>query len=184
MAPEGDATRPTTDRLRESLASMLASQRGLSFDGASVLDAFAGSGACSLELLSRGAAHATLVEANGKAQRTIRRNLAELGAGDAATLVAGDAFRVAEREGVAGSPFSIVILDPPYATEAQKLLQLVMGLAEGGHLAPGALVVHERSAQAEGLPESELLAAGFALAKSRRISQSALDIWRYDGATI
>lgn len=74
-APEGrDVTRPTTDRVREAVSSMLMSARGLTLDGASVLDAFAGSGALGLELLSRGAAHATFVDLDRGACARVRRN--------------------------------------------------------------------------------------------------------------
>ena len=74
-APEGrGVTRPTTDRMRESMASMILSARGLDLSGESVLDAFAGSGAMGLELLSRGAAHATFVDRDRGAVARLRRS--------------------------------------------------------------------------------------------------------------
>ena len=77
-APKGDGTRPTTDRVRESLMSMLASARG-GFEGAVVLDAFAGSGALALEALSRGADRACLVERDGAAAKVVEANARLLG---------------------------------------------------------------------------------------------------------
>ena len=80
-APEGrGVTRPTTDRMRESIASMILSARGLDLSGESVLDAFAGSGAMGLELLSRGAAHATFVDRDRGAVARLRRSAQTLGA--------------------------------------------------------------------------------------------------------
>src|SRR3954463_12948610 len=79
LAPTGQATRPTADRAREALFSMLASRLG-SFEGLRVADLFAGSGALGLEALSRGAAHCTFVETDRAALDAIRRNIAALGA--------------------------------------------------------------------------------------------------------
>ena len=78
QAPKGDATRPTTDRVRESLMSALSSARG-GFEGAVVLDAFAGSGALGLEALSRGAASAHFFEKDGVALRALCANVEALG---------------------------------------------------------------------------------------------------------
>ena len=83
-APEGrGTTRPTTDRTREAIASMILSARGLDLTGDSVLDAFAGSGAMGLELLSRGASHATFVDRDRRAAARVRRSAEALGAGEA-----------------------------------------------------------------------------------------------------
>lgn len=151
-APEGrGVTRPTTDRTREAIASMILSARGLDLAGTSVLDAFAGSGAMGFELLSRGAAHATFVDRDRRAAVRIRRSAAALGAGaDEARALAGDVFALAAR-GLLGAPFDVVFLDPPYAVAAERVSALVDGLAESGQLAPGAVVVYERAAEAGGL---------------------------------
>ena len=84
-APPGDATRPTSDRAREGLFSMLASRLG-SFEGLQVADLFAGTGALGLEALSRGAAHCTFVEKDRAALDALKRNIAKLGAGDRADV--------------------------------------------------------------------------------------------------
>ncbi len=113
VAPEGDATRPTADRTRETLFSMLASRLG-SFEGLKVADLFAGSGALGLEALSRGAASALLVEQDPAAIRAIRRNIANLRAQDQCDVRAGSVLAL----GPAKAPLDLVLLDPPYRTGA------------------------------------------------------------------
>ncbi|MBM6676678.1 16S rRNA (guanine(966)-N(2))-methyltransferase RsmD [Olsenella uli] len=151
-APEGrGTTRPTTDRMRESIASQILSARGLDLAGCSVLDAFAGSGAMGLELLSRGAARATFVDRDRRAAARIRRSAEALGAGrNEVRALAGDVFALAAR-GLAGAPFDVVFLDPPYAVDAGRVTALVDELASSGQLAPGAVVVYEHAADAPGL---------------------------------
>ena len=149
-APKGrDVTRPTTDRMRESVASMILSAEGLDLSGMGVLDAFAGSGAMGLELVSRGAARCTLVDSDRNAVARMRRTVSALGsARPECEVIAGDVFRLAERGTIPGAPFAVVFLDPPYATDATLVSGLVDGLWERGLLAPEALVVYERSGKA------------------------------------
>src|SRR3954447_4912943 len=90
-APSGRLTRPTADRVRETLFSMLASRLG-SFEQLRVADLFAGSGALAFEALSRGAAHATLVESNTKAAAIIRSNAKKLGATERVHIFGGSAL--------------------------------------------------------------------------------------------
>ena len=108
-APQGAATRPTADRVRETLFSMLVSRLG-SFDDLRVADLFAGSGALGFEALSRGAACCTFVERDAEAIAAIRANAAKLGAGDRTTILATDALCL-PRTG----PFDLAFADPPYA---------------------------------------------------------------------
>ena len=178
-APDGrDVTRPTTDRVREAVSSMLLSARGLSLDGARVLDAFAGSGAMGLELLSRGAAWCTFVDLDRGACARVRRNASALGAdasalgADASALavVRGDALRLAGM-GIQGAPFDVVVLDPPYATDAALVSGLVEALAQAGSLSAEALVLYERSASAP-----TLAPAGFVPLKQKRYGQTAVDL--------
>jgi 16S rRNA (guanine966-N2)-methyltransferase len=129
-APVGDTTRPTADRTRETLFSMLASRLG-SFDGLAVADLFAGSGALGLEALSRGAASALFVEHDAKALDAIRANVRALGAEARATVRAGSVLAL----GPARAPLDLVLLDPPYRTGAgavaiEKLMRL--GWISGG----------------------------------------------------
>lgn len=109
-APPGLDTRPTTDKVRESVFNALGS-RDLVRD-ATVADLFAGSGAVGIEALSRGAAHCTFVERDRRALRTIRDNLAELGLGQRSKVIGGDALVMARALDV-----DIVLADPPYDFE-------------------------------------------------------------------
>src|SRR5687767_14198505 len=108
-SPPGLATRPTADRVRETLFSMLASRLG-SLEGLRVADLFAGSGALGLEALSRGAAFACFVENNPKAASVIRANIADLGALDRVQVLGGSALVLPKSD-----PFDLVFADPPYA---------------------------------------------------------------------
>jgi 16S rRNA (guanine966-N2)-methyltransferase len=108
-APPGAGTRPTADRVRETLFSILASRLG-NFEDLRVADLFAGSGALGLEALSRGAASATFVENNPKAIAVIRRNGAKLGAEGRVNVLAASALGLPRSE-----PFDLIFADPPYA---------------------------------------------------------------------
>lgn len=113
VAPKGDATRPTADRTRETLFSMLASRLG-SFDDLHVLDLFAGSGALGLEALSRGAAFATFVEQDKAALDSIRANIKTLDARDRTSINASSVMTL----GPAKAPVQLILADPPYETGA------------------------------------------------------------------
>lgn len=171
-APEGrGVTRPTTDRTREAVASMVLSARGLDLAGCSVLDAFAGSGAMGLELVSRGAARATLVDRDRRAAARIRRTASALGAAPGEVVaVAGDVFALAAR-GIEGAPFDIVFLDPPYAVAAERVSALMDELAATGQLARGAVVVYEHAADA-----GPLACAALAPARSRTRGITTVDL--------
>ena len=116
IAPRGEATRPTADRTRETLFNMLTSRLG-SFEGLSVLDLFAGSGALGLEALSRGAAHCLLVEQEPEAVTAIKSNIATLDARSRATVMAGSVLSL----GPAKVPHDLILLDPPYDTGAGQV---------------------------------------------------------------
>ena len=111
VAPKGDTTRPTADRTRERLFSMLTSRLG-DFEDLQVLDLFAGSGALGLEALSRGAAHCTFVEQDQSAIRALEQNIETLGA-DADVRI-GSALHL----GPARKAHDLVFMDPPYGTGA------------------------------------------------------------------
>lgn len=149
-APEGRDTRPTIDRVRESIASIVLARTG-ALDEASVLDAFAGSGALALEMLSRGAAHATLYDRDPKALACIRANVERLGVPTARVdVMRADVVQAATRGRVKGAPFDLVLLDPPYAMAAAQVGALLTALAERGALREGCVVIYERDAH--GLP--------------------------------
>ena len=113
VAPAGDATRPTADRTRETLFSMLVSRLG-SFEGLAVADLFAGSGALGLEALSRGAARCTFVEQDAAALKALKANVAALEAGTRADVRASSVLSL----GPAKEPLDLLLLDPPYNSGA------------------------------------------------------------------
>ncbi len=113
LAPKGDTTRPTADRTRETLFSMLASRLG-SFEGLVVADLFAGSGALGIEALSRGAAQCLFAEQDRDALDVLRGNLTNLGATARADVRAGSVLGL----GPAPRAYDLLMLDPPYGTGA------------------------------------------------------------------
>ena len=132
-APPGLVTRPTAERARETLFSMLASRLG-SFEELRVADLFAGSGALGFEALSRGAATATFVENDIKAVATIRRNVDKLGAN--AIVLSGSALALPRSRS-----FDLILADPPYAPgSGTGAVQSVLG---AGWLAPGGWIAVE-----------------------------------------
>jgi len=146
-APPGAVTRPTADRVRETLFSMLASRLG-TFEGLRVADLFAGSGALGLEALSRGAASATFIESDAQALASIRRNAGKLGARTRVQIVAGSALALPRRD-----PFDVVFADPPYA--AGLGTAVVRSIVGAGWLAPGGWLCVETS-RGDAIEEEEL----------------------------
>jgi 16S rRNA (guanine966-N2)-methyltransferase len=139
QAPAGQGTRPTADRTRETLFSMLASRIG-SFAGLRIADLYAGSGALGLEALSRGAAHATFVENERAALAAIRANVV--------------AFKAAERADVRplsaatlppSQPFDLIFADPPYAPGSGTLV--VEAVRQAGWLTAGGWLAIETEAR-------------------------------------
>ena len=125
-APSGEATRPTADRTRETLFAMLTSRLG-SFEGLTVADLFAGSGALGLEALSRGAASCVFVEHEAEALRALRANIAALQAHAQATVEARSVMQL----GPARQACDLLLLDPPYGSGAGAAALLVMGFVYG-----------------------------------------------------
>ncbi len=204
--PAGRDTRPTSDRAREGLFATVQAIRG-PLAGASVLDLYAGSGAVGLEALSRGAARAVLVEADPRAVRVIRANIAALnlpGAhviagrvepvlakGPAAavgrTLAPGDPEADPQAvpgdsdpgpEAVAGARFDVVFADPPYAMAADAVTAVLTALVQRGWLAPDALVAVERSTRSGPLHWP----GGYTEDRSRRYGEATLWYGHASGA--
>jgi len=140
VAPRGRATRPTSDRVREALFSILAG----SVEGARVLDLFAGSGALAIEALSRGASGAVLVDSSPAAIAAIRRNLSAVGVD--AEVRRQDALTYLERARKDARLYDLVFLDPPYRHASALGKQLSAAL--GPVLAPGGRVVTESDRRA------------------------------------
>jgi 16S rRNA (guanine966-N2)-methyltransferase len=138
-APPGLATRPTSDRLRETLFNVLAPR----IEGALLLDLYAGSGAVGIEALSRGAARVVCVERAAPALKVLRANLARLGIGKNFEVYAG-AVGAFLRRGAADRGFDVVFLDPPYDAETEYAAALgLLGGAAEAMLSVGAVVIAE-----------------------------------------
>lgn len=135
-APPGSSVRPTADRTREALFSMLQSRLG-TFEGLSVLDLFAGSGALALEALSRGAASAILVDHDRSARETAEANIARLHANDRAEVLPYDATRLPH----APHAFDLIFIDPPYGLGLAPLA--LASATAGGWIAPAAWIAVE-----------------------------------------
>jgi 16S rRNA (guanine966-N2)-methyltransferase len=147
QAPPGDATRPTSDRVREALFSVLAGRVG----EARVLDLFAGSGALGIEALSRGAAAVTFVDSAPAAIKAVHANLETVGA--TAEVRRTDARRFLGTASAAARQYDLVFLDPPYRLAGRLGDELTAALP--AVLAPGATVVAESDRRAPlelGLP--------------------------------
>lgn len=147
-APRGNQTRPTTDRVREALFSMLASRHD--FTGLRVLDLFAGTGALGLEALSRGAASAVFVEHDRQALRALEHNVSTLGVAERTRIVAAPVERARLTEG-----FDLVFADPPYELVHDGRFAAVIA----GFLAQPArwVVEHASRDAAPELPEMQLI---------------------------
>jgi 16S rRNA (guanine966-N2)-methyltransferase len=134
-------TRPTSDRVREAVFSILGA-----VDGLLVLDLFAGSGAMGLEALSRGAVHATFVESDREACRTIVRNLDKLRL-EGATVLCQDALTALRADARSGTRYDLVLVDPPYRRFSSLQNALIQHLPE--ILAPGGLLLVETASNDE-----------------------------------
>lgn len=175
-SPRGrEVSRPTTDRVREAIASMLESALDEGIEGSRVLDAFAGSGALGLEMLSRGAGHVTFFDLDRGAAALVRRNLSKLGCEAArAQVLCADVLVAARRGRIPGAPFDAVLIDPPYALGAKPAEDLACSLAERQLLAPGAIVLFERTSSTPALRLE-----GFEPLKEKRYGQTCIDVLRY-----
>jgi len=162
------SVRPTGDRVREALFSIL----GSDVVGARVLDAYAGSGALGFEALSRGAAEIVFVEAEPAAARAVRASAEELGVSAACTVLEGRLERLAAVLNARG-PFRLVLADPPYddLMEVSRLLSLAAGVVDAGGTA-----VLERDSGVEAAS-----GAGLRLERSARYGRARLDFYRLAG---
>lgn len=167
-APRGAATRPTSDRVREALFSIL----GPPPEGARVLDLFAGAGGLGFEALSRGAAEVVFVDRAPAALRCVRDNAGALGVMDAVEIHRGDALAVLRRLASRGDRFDLVFVDPPYATDLAATSLRELGA--GSLVAPGGIVVVEHDRRRPPATESGCLIQ----ADSRRYGDTAVTFYR------
>ncbi len=143
VTPEGQSTRPTSDRARQAIFNVLEHApwaEGL--HEARVIDLYAGSGALGFEALSRGAAFCLFVDTDDGARGAIRENMDAYGLFGRCRVHRRSATDLGPRPGSAGEAFTLAFLDPPYAKGLGE--QTLARLLEGGWLAPGAIVVFER----------------------------------------
>jgi len=163
VAPEGEATRPTANRVREALFSMLTSRIG-SFEGLRVADVFAGTGALGMEALSRGCAHVAFVETDAGALKALKTNIARSKVEPLTDVFAQPALAV----GRARIAYDLLMLDPPYGeTLAAPALAHLMAQ---GWIAPHALISVETAAK------EVLDVPGFAIEVTRRHGKAAIHL--------
>ena len=173
VAPKGGATRPTADRTRESLFNILAHRPGFSFEGARVIDLFAGSGALGFEAMSRGAAWCLFVETEAAARGAIRDNIEALGLFGTARIHRRSATSLGEKPAGVGPPFTLAFLDPPYG---RGLCEPAMATLKAGNwLANGALVAVEQAAD-----ETPAAAAGFREDDRRLYGDTQIGFYVYE----
>jgi 16S rRNA (guanine966-N2)-methyltransferase len=165
IAPKGDTTRPTADRTRETLFSMLTSRLG-SFEDLTVLDLFAGSGALGLEALSRGAAKCTFVEQDKPALDALETNIAKLGAKAQCDIRRGSALML----GPTRAPFDLIMMDPPYGTGAGQVA--LDKLKRHGWFAPSAWISIETDRK------EEIAVQGFVTEAVRDVGKARLTLLR------
>lgn len=165
LAPKNDATRPTADRTRETLFSMLASRLG-SFEGLHVADLFAGSGALGIEALSRGAAHCVFGEQDREAIDALRKNLAALGAAPRADVRAGSVLAL----GPAPRTFDLLLFDAPYGTGAGSVA--LDKLNRLGWVGADSLISIETA------DKEAVEVAGFAIDATRKVGKAKLTLLR------
>jgi 16S rRNA (guanine966-N2)-methyltransferase len=161
-AVAGNATRPTSDRVKEALFSILGDVHD-----ARVLDLYAGTGSLGIEALSRGAAHAVFVERSAVARKTLELNQKTLAIGDRSVVIGGAVAQVGPRLRP-HAPFDLVLCDPPYA-DAVPALAIVEGLVE--HFSVGARIVLEHAKTAA--PDARL----FHLEERRIYGDTALSFF-------
>ncbi|MFQ5764986.1 MAG: RsmD family RNA methyltransferase, partial [Rhodospirillales bacterium] len=138
--------RPTGDRVRESLFNVLAhGVEGVAWEGATVVDVFAGTGALGLEALSRGAGHGVFIDNDPGALACVRRNAGPLGLARNVTILRLDARRLPPPPLAAKAPAALAFLDPPYRSGLAP--EALTGLTTRGWLVPGALSVVEVAAK-------------------------------------
>lgn len=167
----GTGTRPTTDRVRESLFNVLTAH--VDFQGSTVLDLYAGSGALGLEALSRGAESAVFVESDRRAAAVITANVEALGVAGAVVRCGSVATELAD--GVV-RPAALILADPPYDVPAGEVESVLGVLAARGWAAPGAIAVVERAASG---PELNW-PAGWSPWQVRRYGDTRLEFADFD----
>lgn len=170
-AVPGMATRPTTDKVKESLFNII----GPYFDGGKSLDLYGGSGGLSIEAVSRGIDQATIVDRQYAAIKTIKQNVAATRSLDSFNILKQDAHKVLNILAKNGQKFDLVFLDPPYAK--QQIVKDIQAMVDKGLLNNGALIVCETNQEAN-LPDD---LTGFDLYRRHEYGITVLTIYQFQG---
>ncbi len=157
------------DFVREAVFSMLADRT----PGARVLDLFAGSGSLGLEAISRGAEEAVFVDSGREPLRIIKQNLESLGMEDRGRLVRSEVLDYLRKARFPDRPFNLIFIDPPFRIDVNYRQEMLKSLAEGGFLAPSAVVIIEAPLRSSppGPPE------GVLFRERRKYGESAVDVY-------
>ena len=167
---EGEATRPTAEKVKEAVFSALQ----FDLEGRRFLDLFAGSGQMGLEALSRGASHATFIDASREAMEVVKANAKKTGFFDRSHFLVSD-FRSYLRKAKGSETFHIAFIDPPYADRLAG--ECLKRLTEAELLAPGALVVTESEEEDIFASYPEMLAS-FEIVKKKKYGRAFIHILR------
>jgi 16S rRNA (guanine(966)-N(2))-methyltransferase RsmD len=172
LGPRGPGLRPTADQVRESLFNLL----GQSFEGGTVLDLYAGTGALAFEALSRGMTAAVLVDSGAESERLVEANARALGFEPSVTFLRMPVERALMRLGSERRRFELVFADPPYAAGASAGLVEAVGAA--GVLAPGGILCLERGRREPSPPG----VPGLTAVDQRRFGDTVVSLFRADAA--
>lgn len=169
-AVPGKGTRPTTDKVKEAIFSMI----GPFFDGGVALDLFAGTGGLAIESLSRGAERAIFVDADAKSIEVVRANLKATGFEKKSEVYRNDAERALKVLAKRDTAFDLVFLDPPYRMKNGD--ELLLRMEESGLLQPGAVIVLEYESSYE-YPEAF---GSFSLRRKAVYGETAVSIYDWE----
>ncbi|HEY1630098.1 MAG TPA: 16S rRNA (guanine(966)-N(2))-methyltransferase RsmD [Rhizomicrobium sp.] len=170
-APDDMRVRPTSDKVRQAVFNII-THGDFGIEGARAIDLFAGTGALGLEAISRGASFCLFVEDAAESRALIRRNVEAFGLTGATKIWRRDATDLGPMAAVAGGPFDLAFLDPPYRKDLAA--PCLAALAKGGWLRDGALAVVETAAD-EATPE----AAGFTASDSRTYGETRVSFFSF-----
>lgn len=175
------SVRPTTDRVREALASVVLSHFNLDLCNVSLLDAFAGSGAVGCELLSRGVKSVVFFETDASQVHLVKSNLAKMNAvnpeldlDQVVQICRGNALDLAKKSALLGAPFNLIYLDPPFALDPSLSQRLLATLVTTNNVAKDALAIREHAKGSA--PLNLVEAGGWNLVKQKSFGTIELDI--------
>ena len=173
VAPEGRTSRPTSDRVRESLFNILASRDDVAFEGARIIDLFAGTGALGFEAMSRGGEWCLFVETDADARGAIRDNAEALSLFGVTRIHRRSATDLGVKPAGVGPAFTLAFLDPPYGKDLCG--PALSALHQGAWLKHGAVCIVE-----QGKDETPAMAEAFTEDDRRTYGAAQIGIYRYE----